>query len=144
VPRLHLTLEASLDEVPAVGGAVRELCLQSGVDAHDAALVELAVVEALQNTIQHGYAGRPGQLELDAQVDDHQIRALIRDTAPAIDLQRVTAAPTADEDPTDRASLRERGRGLEIIRGVFDDVVFSHADGGNHLALIRTRQRGSA
>lgn len=144
MPHLHLTLAASLDDVPAAGGAVRQLCLQAGVDAHDAALVELAIVEALQNTIEHGYAGQPGHLELDARIDDDQIRVVLRDTAPAIDLQRVTSAQAGDDDPADRTSLRERGRGLEIIRGVFDEVTFSRADDRNHLALIRARQRDTA
>lgn len=144
MPHLHLTLGASLDEVPAAGSAIRQLCLQAGVDAHDAALVELAIVEALQNTIEHGYAGQPGRMEIDARIDDDQIHAVIRDTAPAVDMQRVAAAPVGDDDPSDRASLRERGRGLDIIRGVFDDVTFSRAGGLNHLALVRVRQRDTA
>lgn len=143
MPRLHLTLVASLDAVPAAGDAVRQLCLESGVDAQDAALVELALVEALQNTIEHGYAGQPGQLELDAQVDDVRIQATIRDTAPPVDPRRVAPPPGDDAVATDRASLRERGRGLGIIRGVFDDVIFSRSGGRNHLALVRSRHRGA-
>jgi anti-sigma regulatory factor (Ser/Thr protein kinase) len=144
VPRLHLTIDASLDTVPAAGGAVRDLCLTSGIDAGDAALVELAIVEALQNTIEHGYAGAPGRLELDAEVDEQRIQAEIRDTAPLVDLTRIASSVTDEELPLDRASLQERGRGLGIIRAVFDEVVFSHSATGNHLALTRARQRGPA
>ncbi len=139
MPRLHLPLEASFDAVPAAGEAIREFCLAAGVDAGDAALVELAIVEALQNTIEHGYAGAPGQLELDADVDARSIRAEVRDTAPRVDLARVAAVPDIEMYPADRASLRERGRGLGIIREVFDQVVFSHTETGNLLTLTRTR-----
>ncbi len=142
MPRLHLTLEASLDSVPAAGGAVRDLCLTSGIDAGEAALVELAIVEALQNTIEHGYAGAPGRLELEADVDEQCIQAAIRDTAPPVDLQRIVRQPADESMPRDRAALRERGRGLEIIRGVFDQVVFTRLESGNHLVLTRARQRG--
>lgn len=144
MPRLHLTLEASLDTVPTAGGAVRDLCLTSGMDAGEAALIELAIVEALQNTIEHGYAGAPGRLELEADVDDQRVQAEITDTAPPIDLARVVTLPDEGMFPLDRASLPERGRGLGIIRGVFDQVVFTRSESGNHLALTRARQRGSA
>jgi len=141
VPRLHLTLDASPETVPAAGGAVRDWCLTSGIDAAEAALVELAIVEALQNAIEHGYAGVAGQLELEADIDDERMQAQIRDTAPPVDLTRV--APQPDETlPMDRARLRERGRGLEIIRGVFDQVVFSRSASGNQLTLTRARRRG--
>jgi serine/threonine-protein kinase RsbW len=140
VPRLHLTIEASLDTVPAAGGAVRDLCLGAGVDASEAALVELAIVEALQNTIEHGYAGAPGQVELAAEVEPDRVHAEICDTAPPVDLARVMRPP--ESDPLDRDSLLERGRGLTIIRGVFDRVVFTRTEFGNHLALTRTRERG--
>jgi serine/threonine-protein kinase RsbW len=144
VPRLHLTLEASLDTVPAAGGAVRDLCLSSGMDAGEASLIELAIVEALQNTIEHGYAGAPGRLELEADVDDQRVQAEIRDTAPPIDLTRVAERRDDEMFPLDRALLQERGRGLGIIRGVFDHVVFTRSESGNHLALTRARQRGPA
>jgi len=142
VPRLHLTLEASLDTVPTLGEAVRDLCLSSGIDASEAALVELAIVEALQNTIEHGYAGAPGQIELAADVEAERVHAEIRDTAPPVDLARVMQPPDDDGFPLDRDSLQERGRGLAIIRGVFDRVVFTRTEFGNHLALTRTRERG--
>lgn len=144
MPSLHLTLEASLDAVPAAGGAVRDLCLTSGMDAGEASLIELAIVEALQNSIEHGYAGAPGRLELEADVDDQRVQAEIRDTAPPIDLIRVVTPPDDEMFPLDRASLQERGRGLGIIRGVFDQVVFTRSESGNHLALTRARHRGSA
>lgn len=144
MPSLHLILEASLDAVPAAGGAVRDLCLTSGMDAGEAALVELAIVEALQNSIEHGYAGAPGRLELEADVDNLRFQAEIRDTAPPINLTRVEKPDDDDMFPLDRASLQERGRGLGIIRGVFDQVVFTRSDSGNHLALTRARQRGPA
>lgn len=144
MPSLHLTLEASLDAVPAAGGAVRDLCLTSGMDAGEASLIELAIVEALQNSIEHGYAGAPGRLELEADVDDRRVRAEISDTAPPIDLTRVGKPPDEEMFPLDRASLPERGRGLGIIRGVFDQVVFTRSESGNHLALTRARHRGGA
>lgn len=130
--------------MPAAGEAIRDLCLTSGMDAGEAALVELAIVEALQNTIEHGYAGGPGRLELDADVDDQRVRAEIRDTAPPIDLTRVATPNDDDAFPLDRALLQERGRGLGIIRGVFDQVVFTRSESGNQLALTRARQRGPA
>jgi anti-sigma regulatory factor (Ser/Thr protein kinase) len=144
VPRLHLTIDASLDTVPAAGDAVRALCVTAGIDASEASLVELAIVEALQNTIEHGYAGAPGQVEIAADVEPERVHAEIRDTAPPVDLARVMQPPDDDSFSISRDSLLERGRGLAIIRGVFDRVVFTRTESGNHLALTRTRPRVQA
>lgn len=130
--------------MPAAGEAIRDLCLTSGVDAGDASLVELAVVEALQNIIEHGYAGAPGRMDVDAEVTVDRIHIEIRDTAPPLDPARVDAAPEVDLFPPDRASLQERGRGLGIIRSVFDDVVFSRMAAGNRLTLTRRRKSARA
>jgi anti-sigma regulatory factor (Ser/Thr protein kinase) len=142
---MHLAIDASFDAVPAVGDAVRYLCISEGLDASEASLVELAVVEALHNIIEHGYAGGPGRVQVDVTVDRDRICADIRDTAPAVDLGRIVPRPLppADAGCVDRAALDERGRGLDIIRGVFDHVSFIRSASGNHLALSRARRRGT-
>lgn len=138
--RLHQAIEASLDAVPALGEAVRRLCLTEGVDATEASLVELALVEAVTNTIEHGYRGAHGRVEIDLRVTPERIAAEIHDTAPPVDPQRLAAPVRSEEALADRTQLEERGRGLEIIHGVFDDVTYQRTDAGNHLALSRLRR----
>lgn len=140
--RLVLTLDSSFDEVPAAGAAIRQACEQSGVGAGEASLVELALVEAIQNTIEHGYGGRAGhRVDIELRVDDRYIDAAVSDTGHPVDPARVAPRAEVDLQPTDdRSALLERGRGVIILRGVFDDVSYSHDANGNRLALRRRRR----
>lgn len=142
---LRLAIDASFDAVPSVGESIRGLCASEGLVASEASLVELAVVEALHNIIEHGYAGRAGRVEVEILVHQDAIRVDIRDTAPAVDLRRVAArsADIAGIGAADRTFLDERGRGLVIIRSVFDEVSFTRSESGNHLTLSRRRRMGT-
>jgi anti-sigma regulatory factor (Ser/Thr protein kinase) len=49
--------------------------------------------------------------------------------------QEIDAAPHGD-----RSALPERGRGVIILRGVFDEVAYSQGADGNRLAVRRRRR----
>jgi serine/threonine-protein kinase RsbW len=144
VGSLRLSLDSTLEEVPAAGAAIRRACVDAGVGTDEAALVELALVEAIQNAIEHGYDGTPGgRVAVDLTVAPLFIHAEVTDTGRPVDLARVAQpAPADDTMPVDRSTLQERGRGVEILRGVFDDVAYSRDAGGNRL-VVRRRRRGA-
>ena len=83
--------------------------------------LQLALGEAVSNSIEHAYRGRPGgavrvRLEIDG---DGSVAGLVRDTGQW------------REAPVDRGF---RGRGLSVIGELADDVVVDHpADGGTEV-----------
>lgn len=136
---LCLDIDSSLDEVPRVGAAVREHCLDTGLTDFEAAMVELAIVEGVNNAITHAYAGRPGgRVGIVLNVGPEFIDAEISDGGPPVDPQRMAARPVEDV-PLDRESLAEHGRGLDIIRGIFEDVSFARMNDRNRLKMSRRR-----
>lgn len=137
---LEVGIDSTLEGVAEVGASVRALCTRAGVSDAEAALVELAVVEAVTNSIAHGYQGRPGgHVHVRAQVDRTDVRVEVEDGGPPVDPGRLRPAPEPQEPPA-RADLAEGGRGLTIIRGVFQDVAFARVDGHNRLTLRRRRE----
>ena len=136
---LQLDIDSSLDEVARVGNALREHCRDAGVSDFESAMVELAVVEAVNNAITHGYQGRSGgRVGVALRVRPESIEADISDSGPPVDPSRLAPRP-ADDAPVDRASLSESGRGLEIIRGIFEDVTFERVDDQNRLRMSKRR-----
>jgi serine/threonine-protein kinase RsbW len=133
-------IPASLDEVPALSTRLRELCAHDGFSEIEASMIELAVVEAITNVIEHAYHGRPdGIVGVSASIDERGVRIEVADTGEAPDPARLVATDQPDPDPLDRESLAEGGRGLGIIRGVFDEVTFARH--GNRNTLVMTKRR---
>lgn len=93
---------------------------------------ELAVVEAANNIVVHGYQGRFGEIELRAMVESTGVLIEL------IDLGRPIPSELLDDPPV--ASLdAERGRGLAIIRSCVDRLDYATVEGVNHLRLFKVR-----
>lgn len=132
---LRLAVDSCLDHVSLVGAAVRGIAAAAGLDASCAAQVELAVVEAVNNAIEHAYRNRPGQqVEVAVDVAGSQLTIEIADRGRAMEWERECAAAAARvaADP-----LADGGRGLLIIRQVMDEVGYRSTAGRNVLRLTK-------
>lgn len=148
---ITVSLRSSFDAVRDAAGAVREHCAGEGLGDMDVAMIELALVEALNNAVEHAYGGREdGEIRLRLAIDASRVEADVLDEGAPVDQVAVDAAISANAEDRavaedagesgDRASLREGGRGLGIIRGVFDEVTFTREGGANRLHLVRHRE----
>ena len=96
-----------------------------------------AVDEATCNVMEHGYAGKPGEIEIETALRDRNIEIRILDRAPFFD-------PTAGPDvSTATPPIPHRpggmGMGVHLLRTMVDAVHHSaRADGGNELTLVRS------
>jgi len=133
-PRLTLhsqTVPARLDQLEAVCQLVDLGARSSGFDDRTSYACQLAVTEACENIVKHGYrepgAGdirvttrsRPGELTVD-----------LVDSAPPFN--PTTAMP---DDDWEAADPPVGGRGLLIIRRVMDDIRYERRGHRNHLRL---------
>jgi len=94
--------------------------------------VLIAIEEAVQNIIRHGYRPEelPGRLELTAWREGGDLVLELRDYAKPADLARIR--PRA-WDPAQPGGL-----GLQLIRAAMDDVQYAHApDGDGNILLMR-------
>jgi serine/threonine-protein kinase RsbW len=132
--RFSVTIDSRLELVPVVADLARIAC--EGLGVRDVFAVELCLVEAVSNVIDHAYEGRagnpvhvqfassPGWLCIDVSDGGRQL--------PRARLEQARMPSAAD--PRD---LPERGYGLALIKEVMERVEYETHDGTNTLTLLK-------
>jgi len=134
-----LTIDSHLDHVFLVGVAVNRICTAVDLGEQVAGEIEAAVVEAVNNAIEHAYANRPGhQVDVCVRLEPDCVRVQVCDDGRAIPAETWRAAIAEPE------RLAERGRGLTIMRGCMDDVQYTREAGRNVVTLIKRIRAGAA
>ena len=131
---ITLTIDSCLDHVFLVGVAVHGIAREAGLDERRASQVELAVVEGVNNAIEHAYRGVPGQrVEVVVGVAERRLTIEIADcgVAMAWATECAAAEARAGADP-----LADGGRGLMIIRELMDEVDYRSDGRRNVLSLM--------
>lgn len=130
---ITLTIDSRLEHVFLIGLTVNKLCAAAGLSELEAYQVELSVVEAVNNAIEHGYACEPGHpVELRITVDPASLAFAIADQGITMPENAAAAVGTSDEP-----SLAEGGRGLLIMQSFMDAVIYEHRDGRNVRTLVK-------
>lgn len=114
----------------ALESPLTALVQAAGLDELVAMGLQFALVEAVNNIIEHAYANAPGQpIELAGTYDSQRLTLVLRDRGVPMPL------PLPDGSPAD--PMAESGRGWQIIRAAFPDVCYERIDGENVLTLAR-------
>lgn len=132
-----ITIEAGVHELAGVRSFVRAKARAAGADDETIADFVQAVDELVCNVVGHGYAGRPGPIEIAFLEGPATLGFRIRDDAPPFD---PTAVP---RPPLDLPLQRRRlgGMGIHLARTLTD--AFDHRilpTGGNEVT-VRKRRR---
>ncbi len=132
-----LRVAASVDHLAEVRSFVRVSVAAFGGSKRVSDDLVQACDEATCNVMLHGYAGKPGDIDLEASMRDGKIEIRILDRAPAFD---ATAAPAREPGaPPVPTRVGGMGVGIELLRGLTDEVHHSaRPDGGNELTLVRS------
>lgn len=132
-----IRIPAALDRVVEVRALVRATAEATSEDGPEATcrddLVQ-AVDEAVTNSIRHGYAGRPGWVEVTIERVDDRFVVTVEDAAPTFDPM---AVPVPDLSvPPDRR--RPGGMGIHLMRAAMDTIDHrARPGGGNILTMTR-------
>jgi serine/threonine-protein kinase RsbW len=132
---VRLVIPAEVGQLARVRALIRDAL--ASVDAPPEAVSDLvqAVDESVCNVIEHGYAGRPGSVEVTATSSSTEATVTIRDLAPPFD-------PTAVPSPDVSAPLAARplgGMGVHLARTLTDRMVHRILPaGGNELTLVKS------
>ncbi len=142
--RITLTIESDLGDVSLAAVAVNTICRHLGFNESQANEVELCVVEAVTNAIRHAYLGEPGNTVTVAVVrEPATLHFDVSDTGKSMSPVHVQhllqGTSVVAEDQIDRATLREGGRGLQIIHDLMDEVAYGKHDGRNCLRMTKHR-----
>jgi serine/threonine-protein kinase RsbW len=119
-----------LDLVDNVIEAVNELM---AFKEDEATAVSISVIEAGTNAIQHGCSNESRlRVELRFVVEDAQLTIEVEDPGGGFDPDRLP-------DPTSPDNiLKERGRGIFIIRQMMDEVDFDFST-GTRLRMVKRK-----
>ncbi len=140
--KIRAKIHNDLGSVWLVGVLVRSVCAELGFLRKETHRMELAVVEAINNCIQHGYRDRQeGTVEIEMEITPELICLEIADEGEAI-LQSVLREAASGNSREFAAEERESGRGVEIIAEVMDSFVHLHEGGRNVLRMEKKRPRG--
>ena len=140
--RIHRNLPSDAAEVHRVAVELRDLCRSLGFNEIETCEIELAACEAMVNVIRHAYLNQPGKtMTVDADVREGKLVLEITDTGTSMPPGRVRelihGADCEPEDPRCRSSLREGGRGLQIIHDIMDEISYETRDGVNRMRLAK-------
>lgn len=132
-------VERNLDAIGPVADALRAT-LKDVLDEEGVACVELALVEALTNSIHFGPDPSAGPILVFLDVTDTEVAVEIDDGAPPVPgLFDGAGAEKLDFDPADRQNIPENGRGLSLIVLSMDEVGFRAAGDRSRLRMVRRR-----
>lgn len=135
---IHVTIRSRLPDVELVGRATRALCAAAPGLAELAGDVELCVVEAVTNAIEHACGGRSdAEVRVGLCFSPAGVEITVADTGPGMPAPRLVDARrnVLDFDPEDVEALPERGLGLAIMRAIMDEVRYERGGGHNVLRL---------
>ena len=135
---LRLAIDSELEHVCLVGIAVQRVAERMGFDRATSDGVELAVVEAVTNSILHGYSGRSGgSVEVRARVHSDRLEIEVCDRGAPRPAGMFDSARVALPEGT-----VEGGRGAFLITSLMDEVESRADESGNVLRLTKRLSRG--
>ncbi|GAB6283892.1 MAG: hypothetical protein STSR0009_00910 [Methanoregula sp.] len=130
--QVSFEIPAVLDQIERVSDEINRCMKAEGMGDDQILDVQLAVEEAVTNSILHGYDGARGTIGLRIEADPHHVAVEITDGAPAFD-------PLSMPDPDIGADLEDRkigGLGIFLIRQVMDEVTYRY-EGNKNILLLK-------
>jgi serine/threonine-protein kinase RsbW len=134
---VRITIDSVLEDTVLVGAAVHSICTRRyHLEGTEASRVEVAVVEAVNNAVEHAYGSKPGnQVVVDIELGETSVVFRVQDRGQSIPSDKFRPREEPLFDPDDYSTLPERGMGLFIMRQVMDEISYQSTDEGNELRL---------
>ena len=129
----HLTLPNDVQEVPQLNAFVDEVCETAGLDMSTTMKINLAIEEAVVNVMNYAYPNGKGDVDIDAKINDEQLKFVISDSGTPFD-------PTVKAEVDTTLSAEQRsigGLGIHLIRQIMDTINYERVDNKNLLTLSK-------
>jgi serine/threonine-protein kinase RsbW len=139
-PDSSITIDAEVGRLADIRAFVRARVGANGGDATTTADLVQAVDELVCNVIEHGYAGRPGLVEVAFELQPETFVVRIRDAAPPFDPGSVPE-PRLDL-PLDTRPLG--GMGVHLARTLTDGLDHRILPSGGNEVTVRKLRGGTA
>jgi phosphoserine phosphatase RsbU/P len=133
----RVTVVANAEAVRTLCATVRDVVLQVSNNLEVATWIEMAIAEAGNNIVQHGYGDNgTGEIRLEARATGEMVEvSLIDFAAPYNPLEAEVDFESWDYTNADEISA---GLGLGIMRAMMDDASYERVDNSNRLTMRRS------
>jgi len=139
--KIVFAIESDMKNVSLIGMTINKLCSLIPFSEVEAYQVELCVVEAVNNCIEHAYGNQRGhQVEVVFALENDKLVVDVCDTGKSMDEKAIEKADVAqlNIDPDNFHTMAEQGRGLPIMKQIMDTITYNtNDDGKNCLTLIK-------
>jgi serine/threonine-protein kinase RsbW len=130
---IKLCIESDSKNIFLVGLAVKAFCSYVCFDDETSHQIELAVVEAVTNSIEHAYSSK-ADYEVEVVVVLHSDSLTFHVHDQGRPMKHIEAV-RSDFDPNDLETVPERGMGLYIVQEAMDEVTYQTRNGTNILTM---------
>lgn len=131
---ITLIIDSKIDSIALLSTAVRAICNTVVTDNVVLYNIELCLVEAVSNVINHAYHHKSDNfVEIVVTVDDYHVSLSIKDNGEKANLP--PPKQELDYNPNDVSSFPESGMGLFIINRIMDEVSYEEHEGKNVLTM---------
>lgn len=123
-----------MDARAGIAGIVSRL-RALGVPGERADEVQIALTEAVNNVVEHAYAGSaPGDVTIDCRLGSDELRVCIQDAGGPYPGGQLPDGKPADIN-VPQSDLPEGGFGWFLIRELATQIKYERTGGGNNLSL---------
>jgi len=137
--KINLSIDSDMRQVQHVGEAVRVLCKHLDLVAAKPSSVELAVVEAVNNSIEHAYQSESGNsVEVSFEYDENCLNIKVSDYGVPMPKSIAGQFSTDVKMPASNVeldALPESGWGMQLLKSVCDEVSYQRKHSCNTLSL---------
>ena len=132
----EITIESNFSAIRNASDLLMEYCTQCHISPELSGQLELMMVEALNNVIEHAYQGKDGS-EAHVEIIDEPQQILIHITDFGV------SAPyelySGNKSLPDEYFLPEGGWGLPLIQALADNISYSSTKNSNLLTLTKSK-----
>ncbi len=131
---IHLSIDSRLEQVRILSGALRGIGQELRLSEHDLGLIELIMVEAVNNTIEHAYEMHAGHaVNVHISYSPAVMKLVISDQGKSMP----ATLPMQAGSMPDPEVLPEGGWGWGLIHALADSIDYQRDLAGNHLHLTK-------
>ena len=135
---ITLSIESEFANVFLIGLAINKIARSIQLSEQAAFEMELAVVEAVNNAVEHAHRQRRDKrVTVQVSLEPTHIRFTVIDQGPTVHFEPLMSAAAGMENATEI----ERGHGLAMIRALMDEVSYERKGRANHVTLIKYLKR---
>ena len=139
--RIKFVIDSDLENVFLISMTIRNLCSLVSLSDMEIDQVELCLVEAVNNSIEHAYGKQKGHnVEVVVYLSRERLMIEVCDMGKAMDESRLEGIDPSfrNMDLDDLDSIPEEGRGLPIIKTIMDSVFYKVQNGRNCFTMIKS------